>query len=614
MINHPPENWEYNDSMEMLFLFYQCSDELLSEITPDSYALPLHNTLTLLREVEDVFFLLKEHGAIGEFYLKYIPPIIEEFLQQAEKDYLFKALLGARFSSILTGFKEAEKESSHLQDWLELVRTLFTTKEYLNVFREEIIKLVTTTKKKCKLLCCISNFYSTLRWIGYSREYLYRTTKQYFANQKITANDTKTIANFLNIFDGKPKQYDFLILLDVDSIEYIDSISEDNDKSMNIEKIDIEKERDELEKDPIAAKMLHEYESWSARLSKAHKKLAIVRYSDDDLDPFAVAYNFSKRVAFLQAFARYFKHFYFSKQIYVFLQKDDSGRYLKIIPHSNLQKRPFVEQSIIDSRIRNIIYVKSMGPRAYHSIARAINMHAEAFDSRSTLTIFKTFWTALEALFSSENVAPTRDKIFKGVLQIIQKTYILKKMRALFVQLNDAVSLQERENLSIDSFDSFLCYFARYKADSSEMKKIYALLKDNPLLRTRLFTMRKDFNKGKDIKKILDDHSKKIEWQLKRLYRIRNIATHLGRELNGAEVALNHLHNYFDFIVNYMLCKAENDNYVASTSAVVFEAKNDNQIYDEFLKTKKDEDLSGDNYLNLLFGPDKNLVKYQFEH
>ena len=614
MINHPPENWEYNDSLEMLFLFYQRSDELLSEITPDSYALPLHNTLTILCEIEDVFFLLKAHGGIDGFYMRYIPPIIEEFIQQAEKDYLFKEMLGSRFPSILTGFKEAEKDSNHLQNWLELVRTMVSLKDYLNAYKNEIIKLVTTTNNKCKLLYCISNYYIILRWIGYSREYLYITTKQYFANQKIIINDTKTISNFLDKFDGKPKQYNFLILLDVDSIEYIDSISEDNDKSMNIEKIDIEKERDELEKDRVAAKMLREYESISNQLSRAHKKLAIVRYSDADLDPYTVAYNFSKRVAFLQSFARYFKHFYFSKQVYVFLQKDDTGRYLKITPHSNLQKRPFVEQSIIDSRIRNIIYVKSMGAHAYHSIAKAINMHAEAFDSRSTLTILKTFWTALEALFSNESVAPTKDIIFKSVLQIIQKTYVLKIMRALYVQLKDAISLQDREKLSIDSFRSFLCYFATNKEDSPAMKTIYGLLKNNPLLRTRLFSMRKSFNKGKDIQKILDDHNKKIDWQLKRLYRIRNIATHLGREINGAEVAVNHLHNYFDFIVNYMLCKAENDDFVASTSAVVFEAKNDNQIYYEFLKKKQDEDLSADNYLDLLFGPDKNLVKYQFEH
>lgn len=70
--------------------------------------------------------------------------------------------------------------------------------------------------------------------------------------------------------------------------------------------------------------------------------------------------------------------------------------------------------------------------------------------------------------------------------------------------------------------------------------------------------------------------------------------------------------NYFDYVVNYMLCKSENGDYVISTAAVVFEAKNDNQIYYERLKDNKP--LSKDNYLVYLFGPDSNLIKYQFEY
>ena len=90
MINKIPDSWKYDDSLDMLFLFYQSTDELLSEITPDSYALPLHNSLTLLYEMVEVYSLIEQYGAIEEYYNKYIPPIIEEFIYQTEDDYLFK--------------------------------------------------------------------------------------------------------------------------------------------------------------------------------------------------------------------------------------------------------------------------------------------------------------------------------------------------------------------------------------------------------------------------------------------------------------------------------------------------------------------------------------------
>ena len=77
------------------------------------------------------------------------------------------------------------------------------------------------------------------------------------------------------------------------------------------------------------------------------------------------------------------------------------------------------------------------------------------------------------------------------------------------------------------------------------------------------------------------------------------------------EVAVNHLHNYFDFMINYMLCKSENGDRIVSTSAVVFESKNDLRIHMERLK--KNESLSKENYYPLLFGPDHRLINYQFE-
>ena len=51
MINIIPDNWKYDKKLEMLFLFYQETDELLSHTTVDTYALPLHNTVTLVQEI-----------------------------------------------------------------------------------------------------------------------------------------------------------------------------------------------------------------------------------------------------------------------------------------------------------------------------------------------------------------------------------------------------------------------------------------------------------------------------------------------------------------------------------------------------------------------------------
>ena len=116
---------------------------------------------------------------------------------------------------------------------------------------------------------------------------------------------------------------------------------------------------------------------------------------------------------------------------------------------------------------------------------------------------------------------------------------------------------------------------------------------------------------AESVRKMLADHERKVEWQLRRIYRIRNIITHLGREVNGMQTAAIHLHNYFDYVVNYMLCKIENNDYIVSTAAVVFESQNDVRTHSEMLKNQRT--LSENNYMEILFGPDPKLLEYKFE-
>ena len=157
---------------------------------------------------------------------------------------------------------------------------------------------------------------------------------------------------------------------------------------------------------------------------------------------------------------------------------------------------------------------------------------------------------------------------------------------------------------------SLFVFFAKNNEDSSEMKKIYSKLSQNILLRTRLYNLRKQLSTGKKIQSFLEKHNKKIKWQIKRLYRYRNIATHIGEEVQSIDIAVNHIHNYFDYVVNYIICKNENGDYISNVASLSFEAQNDNRIQNELLKS--DEELGESNYTDYLFGADNNLINYDF--
>ena len=611
MIYSIPENWDYNESLEMLYLFYQKADELLSESSPDTYSLPLHNTMTLLEEAEEIFDLLNDYGMLVEYYGKYIPPILEELLEEIENDYVLKKILGSRLFSIRTGLTEAQKSHTHLKGWLNTLKQACTYSKHHSAYVAEIAHLVKETTDKNKLLYCTACYFTSLISLGYSREYIYTMTKKFFYNKDRRIYRSEQIDDYFKLFSCHREKFTFLILMDIDSISYIDSISDNLTISQQIERVDVVKERKELCKDYIAEDLLKEYDR-KVRDSEPKRNMAIVRFVDRAYDPYCAAEKFCDYIRFIQTFTRYFKHYFFTKQVYKIIYLAFDGHYKEIKLPGKMNKRPFVTQEKIDSRIRNILEAKSMGLDAFRSITQAIEMHSEAFDARSTTMLLRTFWTALETLFSNQTPNSSRENVVNSLIPIIQKTYILKNLRAIHSQLCKAIENQKLDELGIESFEKYVQYCASYSEKSAEMKKIYACLSTNPLLRIRVFELRKKLSDGKNIAKFLDTHKTRIEWQIKRLYRMRNIATHLGFEVSGTDIATNHLHNYFDYVVNYMLCKSESGDYVISTATVVFEAKNDNQVYHELLK--ENEPLSKDNYLSYLFGPDTNLVKYQFEY
>lgn len=611
VINTIPDSWQYTDDLEMLFLFYQSTDELLSEVTPDTYALPLHNALSLIDEIVETYRLLKHHNSICEYYSKYIPPIIDELLQKIEDDYLLKKIFGKRLDSIVTGFNEAKNDHKYLERWVDVFNQSCGRTKYRLRYQEEIVRLITDTKDKSKLLHCIQNFYITLINVGYSQKYLYTSAKNFFNNHSVKITSKDQIKEFLKQITSIPRKYNFLILMDMENIEYLDNISDNITISQDIKKVDIIKERKELCEDDAVSELFKEYDKKKSG-SREHQKIEIVRVSDEELDPYKSAIKFNEYIAFLQTFKRYFIHHRYSKQVFVFLLQKEDGKYTRIEIPNKIKKRPYINQTLIDSRIKNILNGKSLGRSAFMSLAHALEMHADAFDSKNTSTLFRSLWTALETLFSNPSPNSTRDNVINSVLAIIQKTYILKMLRALYAQMSKAIDEFILKELNIGNFESFVKYFSAYKEDSVEMKKIYTQLSTNPLLRSRIFSTRKKLTDGKSILKLLDEHKLRIEWQLDRLYRIRNIATHLGTEISGADIAINHLHSYFDYIVNYMLCKSENEDFVPSISSLVFESKNDIAIHKELLKSK--EALSDENCMDYLFGPDRNLIKYQFEY
>lgn len=602
-----PSSWTYSNDLENLLFFYQCSEELLSNNSPDSYRLPTCNSISLCSEIRRIYKFLSDSKQIDRYYSKYIPCIIDELIDTIHGDNILKKALGFRLESVITGLTSAKENHRELVKWINLMRQSCTLRDHANACKAAIIKDVQAGNNKAVLQWHIQNYYIDLISIGYSTEYLFQSVIRFFDNKSSPIVSSSCIVKFLESFDMEEHEFEFYVVADTLKMDNFSRINPQVGRNFSIHEVDTATITTGKRTNATFRKMCETYEDLKSR---GNTNVKILSCKAEELDPYSAFDDISEAFDLAQCFEGYFKHKSERKTFFDVLLVLD-GHYRPIRQRRVIPTRPYIDQSTIDRRMEAILH-PTCSMDVIFALLRAMDMHLDALNCKNASTMLRSFWTALEALFFTADESAERENAKFCLIAIIQKTYLLKQFRFLYDHLTLAITDETFwEEMNISCFQDFVKVFMSVRPDSGEFKKFTARLNTTPLLRSRIYWFRKELSDAKHIKKKIEEHKQKVSWHIDRIYRTRNLSTHAGITMPYTKEILFNIHNYFDYVTNYIVCKLENEDYIASISSMIFEAKNDNQIHCEFLKTVSD--ITDENYLNVLFGPDIKIVTYDFE-
>lgn len=471
-----------------------------------------------------------------------------------------------------------------------------------------IINNVKAGNNKNQLIWLIQNYYIDLVTLGYSQEYLYQSVIRFFDNRGISITSAACISSFLDKFDSSYETYEFYVIADTYKLDNLSRINPQFGKSFDIKEIE-ETEIIALKK--TDGRIRRFYSTFEELKKRGDANIKMLSCKAEDVDPYSAFESISRTFDLAQCFEGYFKH-KAEKRIFFDILLVSNSKYIPIKLRRIIPNRPYIDQAVIDKRIDTMMRSDSCPIDVVISIIKAMDMHLDALNCKNAQTMLRTFWTALEALVFTSDEAEQKESTEFALLHIIQKTYILKQFRLIYEQLTVAITDSDFwKEMGVENFAQFVSSFMSSQADDEGFKKYTAQLSTNPLLRTRIYRFRKELSTAKNILKKTENHKEKVSWQIDRIYRTRNLSTHAGVSMPYVNEILFNVHNYFDYVVNYIVCKLENGHYIQNISALVFEAKTDNQIHNEFLK--KAGEITEDNYLHALFGPDVNIIDYNFE-
>lgn len=100
--------------------------------------------------------------------------------------------------------------------------------------------------------------------------------------------------------------------------------------------------------------------------------------------------------------------------------------------------------------------------------------------------------------------------------------------------------------------------------------ELYGRLGDFYLLRYRCFSLARELGKSRSVLARLERHERKVRWQLRRLYRARNLIVHTSRSPSYVQALIENGHDYLDSIL-FEVIRRSCSGYQTSTIEQAFE-------------------------------------------
>lgn len=213
-------------------------------------------------------------------------------------------------------------------------------------------------------------------------------------------------------------------------------------------------------------------------------------------------------------------------------------------------------------------------------LASALRHHRLSCTASSTESSLLNLWIAFEALFPEADTSIIR-RVADPASKMIAGAFLWNSLRSTLVDMakrGDPGQLRAtraaipvirpqrpKQALRIDPEEllSVLC-----APEEDQMKALLDAVSGNELLVHRLFDLWQDCRKPKSLGKRIERHQRTVAWQLRRIYRVRNIIAHDGKTPPMTAELVRHAQHYLSTVVMQLIHDLGHHNGLTLSGAV----------------------------------------------
>lgn len=533
-------HWKAKNSEGLLF-FAQIIDEALFDYTLETYKpRSLNSRLLCIEALKTIDFIKK--GLIKSPNLQ---SIIDELVWAISADTAVKAILGYKLESFTGIIKQNVAKYNILKESILLLYHHLDDKKYMNKIKELLIEKISVGREKEKIYSLTKTFLTELINYGYSPNYIYFKCSECFFNKE-NAVETNSPELFFNVFQFEQKKFEVLYRVSIHFKEFVSIVPK-----WNLE-------------------MFTEYELDQSIIGKSNflkgKKSdeifvlckEIIAFDDYKAKIFS-EFPLSK-IANLFCFYHHKEKPFISENAVVFNKTDQTSIVLEN-PQKSIIKKEDVKPMAAVQKVRLMVDTLNLPKVTMLRIGRAIDLHSIALETSELENKLLNLWTAIETLIPKDTESG-KDRIQQIIDSIVPSqtinyfNQILKQAASDFYNYNNTLAKETLAKVVLKKKESFIdTIFALISTKENELirNELLGNLDKYPLLRYRLFLLNKIFDNSSEAESFLSNHQKRVEWQIRRIYRVRNLIVHSGSMPSYTNLLIENLHNYFDTFLNMII-------------------------------------------------------------
>lgn len=525
--------WRDPSAAEGLVFFAQLLEELLFDYSLDTYKPSAMNSSTLCLEAKSLIEDIDE-GLIDKNNLTHV---LKELTSNIRSDVVVKSLITISVQSIVAKFENKDTSLQELSILLDIIYSQIS----LNIYKQKteilLLSAVSDSRGKNNIRALARTYITTLINTGYSTRFLYPAARLYFYRNKVEIAGPESISGFFDIVNGVEQNYI--------AVFRVNSLFNEIEDSCMVFNVEVTKNLTGDVRDCAFKKSfdLNGFDSY------------LIVKDINAKDVFAARDLAERKIDQISTLSGLFHHketaAWQSHALLINTQSEKS----RIVSAS---QNPMLMCS--DSKRKNaaiklnsFIMNFSLEKDSFSRFNRSAELHSLALRSDSPENQLLNLWVALETIVPSKLGQAKVNNIIDSVLPLLSLHYIqalTEKLTHDFRIWNRARLIQAIEGVGGETERHKLVKVLVLDENKAVKDKLFADLKDFHLLRNRAHYLSVVLSSSDKVLSMLETHWQRVDWQIRRIYRTRNLVVHAGHTPGYIDVLIKNVHDYLDVVLN----------------------------------------------------------------